>query len=345
MGHGAKSSGSPEQNELYTRAVAECGRMLDRLPVGYEGDPDKRRDLRQEIHLQLWRSFAAFDGRCSLKTWTLRVAHNTAASYVVRERRRNAKLISFEEFERTLESVEQPRDMEREKALREVQQLILTLRPLDRQIIISYLEGMDAASIADITGLTAANIAMKIHQIRRYWHTGFERSSRMRELPEFAELRAAWLNQPEEEIPVDIERIHGLRTSELFLTTRCKIISSIGAALFFAGIVAWRFAPERDRLVLFGCAGVIVWAAVTRILVSRLNPAPHAPTGRLCQNRPGALPRGIAAPPGPPAKRVDMARPIVAGLYPLRRDPQLKGSFPAAFGTRCPSFSCSPGMR
>ena len=85
----------------------------------------------------------------------------------------------------------------------------------------------------------------------------------MRELPEFVELRAAWLNQPEEAIPVDIERIHRRRAWALFSTTRSEIISSIGAALFFAGIMAWRFAPERDRLVLFGCAGVIVWAAVT----------------------------------------------------------------------------------
>jgi len=84
----------------------------------------------------------------------------------------------------------------------------------------------------------------------------------MRELPEFAELRAAWLNQPEEEIPVDIERIHRRRTWALFSTTRSEIISSIGAALFFAGMVAWRFAPERDRLVLFGCAGVIVWRRI-----------------------------------------------------------------------------------
>src|SRR5437764_15188552 len=98
----------PEQEELYRRAVAECGRMLDRLPAGYEADPDKRRDLRQEIHLQLWRSFAAFDGRCSLKTWTLRVAHNTAVSYVIRERRVNEKLVSFEDIERTLESAGQP---------------------------------------------------------------------------------------------------------------------------------------------------------------------------------------------------------------------------------------------
>jgi len=35
MGCGAKSSGLPEQNELYTRAVAAFGRMLDRLAAGY----------------------------------------------------------------------------------------------------------------------------------------------------------------------------------------------------------------------------------------------------------------------------------------------------------------------
>src|SRR5689334_8364064 len=167
MERGASNCGSPEQNELYARAVAECGRMLDRLAAGYEADPEKRRDLRQEIHLQIWRSFRAFDGRCSLKTWTLRVAHNTAASYVIRERRTNARLVSFEEIEGTLARVEQPKDIDRERAWRDVQQIILKLKPLDRQIIISYLEGMDSASIADITGLTPANIGMKIHRIKK----------------------------------------------------------------------------------------------------------------------------------------------------------------------------------
>jgi len=155
------------QNELYMEAVAACGRMLDRLASGYEADRDKRRDLRQEIHLQLWRSLAAFDGRCSLKTWTLRVAHNTAASYVIRERRVNAKLVSFEELEVSLKSGGEPRDMDRDRALQDVRQLILELKPLDRQIIICYLEEIDAASIAEITGLSPANIAMKIHRIKK----------------------------------------------------------------------------------------------------------------------------------------------------------------------------------
>lgn len=107
----------------------------------------------------------------------------------------------------------------------------------------------------------------------------------MPELPELAEMRAAWLDQPEEEIPIDIECLHKWRTWDLFSTTRSEIISSIGAALFLAGIVAWRFAPERDPLVQFGCAGVIVWAAVTvfrfrcSIRSFRLRPEALAETG------------------------------------------------------------------
>ncbi len=102
----------------------------------------------------------------------------------------------------------------------------------------------------------------------------------MRELPEFAEVRSAWLNQPEEEVPVDLERIRRRRTWELFSITRSEIISSIGAALFFASVAAWRFAREGDRLVQFGCAAVVVWAAATvfrfRHAIRRYTPRPDA---------------------------------------------------------------------
>jgi RNA polymerase sigma-70 factor (ECF subfamily) len=45
--------------------------------------------------------------------------------------------------------------------------LIQQLKPLDRQVIIFYLEELDARSIAEITGLSTASVAMKIHRIKR----------------------------------------------------------------------------------------------------------------------------------------------------------------------------------
>ena len=156
----------PKREDLYEAAARDFGPAVDRLAAGYEADPEKRRDLRQEIHCQLWRSLAAFDGRCSLRTWTFRVAHNTAISWVIRERRNNAALVSLEDLDHAAPAREPEVEMDRSRALEELMRLIQALKPLDRQIMISYLEEMDAASISEITGLSPANVAMKIHRIK-----------------------------------------------------------------------------------------------------------------------------------------------------------------------------------
>jgi len=72
------------QDDRYTEAADQFGSALERLARAYEMDPEKRRDLIQEIHFQLWRSFERFDARCSVRTWVYRVAHHVAASHVLR---------------------------------------------------------------------------------------------------------------------------------------------------------------------------------------------------------------------------------------------------------------------
>jgi RNA polymerase sigma-70 factor (ECF subfamily) len=161
------------QDSLYNEAAGTYGAALDRLARAYELDAETRRDLLQEIHFHLWRSFASFDQRCSLRTWVYRVAHNVATSHVIRQRRLRSGLISLEaiEFLPSSERVEQ--ETARARDLERLAQFIRRLRPLDRQIIICYLEGMDAASIGEITGLSAGNIAMKVHRIKEILKRSF----------------------------------------------------------------------------------------------------------------------------------------------------------------------------
>ena len=73
---------SQGQDQRYDAAAAEFGAAIERLARGYEANPEARRDLVQDIHIALWRSLAGFDGRCALRTWVYRVAHNTAVSHV-----------------------------------------------------------------------------------------------------------------------------------------------------------------------------------------------------------------------------------------------------------------------
>lgn len=155
------------QDELYLRAARDYGLALERLAAAYEANPDRRRDLSQDIHFQLWRSFQRFDNRCSLRTWVYRVAHNVSASHVMRERRRFFGLFSLEEIEALPTVASGPSTAEHQINLDRLMALIQRLKPLDRQIMVSYLEDLDAASIAEITGLSAANVGMRIHRVKK----------------------------------------------------------------------------------------------------------------------------------------------------------------------------------
>jgi RNA polymerase sigma-70 factor (ECF subfamily) len=154
------------QQALYKQAADTYGASLDRLARAYELDPEARRDLLQDIHLHLWRSLANFDRRCSLKTWVYRVAHNVATGHVIRQKRIRDRLVSIENIETVPGSDHGELAASQADALNRLSTLMQRLKPLDRQIIVCYLEGMDASSTGEITGLSAANIAMKVHRIK-----------------------------------------------------------------------------------------------------------------------------------------------------------------------------------
>jgi RNA polymerase sigma-70 factor (ECF subfamily) len=152
---------------LYQEAVGTYGPALVRLARGYEADPDRRRDLLQEIHLQLWRSFSQFDARCSLRTWIYRVAHNCARSHVARESRIYSKLVDLGQLaDAASYQGDTETAIDRENSLDKLLLLIQKLKPADRQVILLYLEGLDAASIGEVTGISPAHVAVKIGRIK-----------------------------------------------------------------------------------------------------------------------------------------------------------------------------------
>ena len=162
------------QDSLYEQTAEDYGPSLDRLARAYELDPEARRDLLQEIHLQLWRSFAYFDQRCSLRTWVYRVAHNVATGHVIRQRRIRDRLVSIENIETVPASDQVEFAVGQAEALERLSALIQRLKPLDRQIIVSYLEGMDGNSMSEITGLSPANVSMKVHRIKNILRRAFQ---------------------------------------------------------------------------------------------------------------------------------------------------------------------------
>src|SRR5215212_4425280 len=101
--------------------------------------------------------------RCSLRTWIYRVAHNTAASHVVREQRVSLrKCVGLDELdsEPAGTAIAVP---DRKLDLERLMELVHQLNPFARQLMLLYLEGMDAESIGEVTGLSTGNVRVQMH--------------------------------------------------------------------------------------------------------------------------------------------------------------------------------------
>jgi len=154
---------------LYHEVLHTFGPAVERLAHAYEADSDKFRDLLQDIHFAIWRSLATFDGRCSLRTWVYRVAHNTAASHVTRVLRfRRHQFVTLDELDTPATTPSEAADsLERRLDVGRLRALIQQLTPLDRQVMLCYLEGLDAQAIGELVGMSQGAVAMKVHRVKR----------------------------------------------------------------------------------------------------------------------------------------------------------------------------------
>ncbi len=125
----------------------------------YEIDGEAQRDLLQEITLQAWQSFPRFRAESKFSTWLYRVAVNTALTY-----RRNSQKRAL------AEKAHQP---ETETAIQQEEEYAMLLHAIrqlpeaDRILISLYLDDVSHQEIADITGITANHVGVKLFRIRQ----------------------------------------------------------------------------------------------------------------------------------------------------------------------------------
>jgi RNA polymerase sigma-70 factor (ECF subfamily) len=141
---------------LYKVANAYCARRED------------RGDLIQDMIVELWRAWPRFDGRASFGTWMHRVAMNVAISLHRSEGRRIRDALSLDEFGLDLAGADAVLDAE-DAELRALHQLIAQLPPVDRALVLLYLEGYGHDEIADMVGIGASNVGTRINRIKDKW--------------------------------------------------------------------------------------------------------------------------------------------------------------------------------
>lgn len=110
-------------------------------------------DYYQEVLCNLWQSFDKFEGRSKYSTWIYRIALYTCISYIRRKRPATISL-SFD--------ISNNEDSALKEQLEELHSIINRLCHIDRALIILWLDGYSYEDMAEVTGLTESNVAVKL---------------------------------------------------------------------------------------------------------------------------------------------------------------------------------------
>ncbi|WP_160136012.1 RNA polymerase sigma factor [Chryseobacterium sp. c4a] len=141
-----------------------------RLCMGYVNDPDLAQDLAQETFIIVWQQLPKFRNESSIGTWIFRISSNNCLRQIEKEKRFSKTDLPINLEEKKQESME--------PQIQLLYQFISELPETDRIIISLELEEVKQAEIAQITGLSEANIRVKIHRIKekltqKFKHNGY----------------------------------------------------------------------------------------------------------------------------------------------------------------------------
>ena len=125
----------------------------------FSNDADEVADLFQEVLVKLWNGYGSFQGKSDIKTWIYRVTLNTCIT-IDRKKRRNRKAelsMDVDYFDSQEQSTVQ---------VRMLHDRIARLQPLDRAIILLWLEQISYDEIGEIVGISAKNVSVRLTRIR-----------------------------------------------------------------------------------------------------------------------------------------------------------------------------------
>lgn len=145
---------------LFEKTARDFAPLIERICFGYASSIDELDDLKQDALLNLWESMPKYRGRCSMKTWVYRLTLNTCVT-TIRKNCRRVNTVSLSELYDTIEC-----DDERKATIAEIHDYIACLNPIDKAVMMLWLEDESYEEIAAVTGLTRGNVAVRIHRAK-----------------------------------------------------------------------------------------------------------------------------------------------------------------------------------
>jgi RNA polymerase sigma factor (sigma-70 family) len=154
-----------ELERVFDRLLAENGGALSRLAASFTNSTADRDDLVQEIAFAIWRALPHFRGECSERTFTFRIAHNRAVTYLTQRCAQRAEAADVVNVADTAPGPEA--GLVREQQGTRLRLAVHSLPLLYRQVVTLMLEDMEYDEIAQVLGISESNVGARLSRARQ----------------------------------------------------------------------------------------------------------------------------------------------------------------------------------
>ena len=154
------------EKEKFISVIKDNQNLIYKICYSYCSNAENRKDLQQEILIQLWNSFSKFDGRVKLSTWIYRIALNTAITFYRSDSKHSNKRVSIDAAIISLSDFEYVPEQDENIAM--LYQFIEKLNEMDKALILLYLDDNKQKDMAEILGISETNVATKISRIKKF---------------------------------------------------------------------------------------------------------------------------------------------------------------------------------
>lgn len=153
-----------EHNARFEEWIAHHGAILHHVTHGFAEGHD-RRDLMQELLLAVWKAVPAFREGSKASTFVYRVAHNVALTWKRTQSNYRRRVETFALQPTLTTAATAPVEREAE-ALAWVYAEIRKMPPVDRSLILLHLDGVSYADMAQLHGLSEANVGVRLTRLK-----------------------------------------------------------------------------------------------------------------------------------------------------------------------------------
>ncbi len=153
-----------DEKKAFLRLLDQHAGIIRKVAAGYSRSLADRHDLMQEINLQLWKAYPRYSPERPFSTWMYRIALNVAISFLRSNTRPVRQTVPLDEIDIADEAAGSREPDERIPIL---QSVIAGLDPLNRALLLLYLDDHSYREISSILGITETNVATKLNRLKQ----------------------------------------------------------------------------------------------------------------------------------------------------------------------------------